>query len=150
MASRNHYTNNYRRELLGKIESLNGHVFRRADLSQNLSNQGQLQLNRALKSFVDKGLIMKIAHGLYAKAMKMDFKGEGEKIVLRDSFENVAIEALDKLGLEWEFGQAIQAYNRGETTQIPIKFEVRLHSRYRGSIAAEGRQVIFEGRMNAR
>lgn len=39
---------------------------------------------------------------------------------------------------------------RGETTQVPVVFSVKLHSHFRGMISAEGREVIFEGGVNAR
>ena len=93
---------------------------------------------------------MKISHNLYAKAMKMYFSDKKSRIVLREAFESVVMEALEKLGIQWEFGQAIQEYNRGETTQIPTVFSIRLHSRFRGTIRAEGRAVHFEGDINAR
>lgn len=145
-----HYNNAYRRELFNKIESMPGQVFTRQDLAATQTNQEQLRLNRALKTFLDTGIIIKLGHGLYGKAMRMDFPNGDMKIVLRDSFESVAIEALNKLGLEWEFGRAIQEYNRGETTQVPAVFSVKLHSRFRGNIVAEGRKVIFEDGINAR
>jgi hypothetical protein len=145
-----HYKNRYRVQLLARIERLDGQVFAREDLTSDHSNREQLRLNRALKTFIDDGLITKISHGLYAKAMTMTFFHSKQRVVLRDSFESVAMEALDKLELKWELGEAIQAYNRGETTQIPVVFSVKLQTRFRGTISAEGRRVIFEGDVNAR
>ena len=145
-----HYQNIYRRKLLDKIESLKTQVFSRDDLTRNHTNQEQLRLNRALKTFVELGRIIKISHGLYAKAIKIDFPNGKRKIILRDSFESIVMLALKKLGVQWEYGSAIQAYNRGETTQVPVVFSVKLHSRFRGTISAEGRSVVFEGDINAR
>ena len=68
-----HYNNEYRRELFNKIESLPAQVFTRQDLATSQSNQEQLRLNRALKAFLDAGTITKLGHGLYGKAMQMDF-----------------------------------------------------------------------------
>ena len=150
MQTTHHYQNTYRATLLAQIESLNAEVFTRDDLTHDHSNQTQLRLNRALKAFADQGKIIKISHGVYAKAMSMDFPNGKSKIILRDSFEVIAIAALNKLGLKWKYGSAIQAYNRGETTQVPAVFSVKLHSRFRGMISAEGRQVIFEDGINAR
>ena len=147
---RGYYHNPYRKQLLGKIDSLNDQVFTREDLGLAKSNQAQLQLNRALKVFIEEGHITKISHGLYAKATQMHFSDGKTMSVLKASFESVAIEALNKLGVNWEFGQAIQAYNRGDTTQVPAVFSVKLHSRFRGKIQAEGRVVMFEGGINAR
>ena len=146
----NHYQNAYRTKLLNKIESLLSDVFTRNDLTHNHGNQEQLRLNRALITFVEQGHIIKISHGLYAKAMSVNFPNGKSKIILRDSFETIAIAALNKLGLRWEYGSAIQAYNRGDTTQVPAAFSVKLHSRFRGEISAEGRRVIFEDNVNAR
>lgn len=145
-----HYRKDHRALLIDKIRSLESQVFIREDLSDDHSNREQLRLNRALKTFIDEGLIIKISHGLYARATKMNFPNGETKTVLEDSFESVAIQALDKLGIKWEFGRAIQEYNRGETTQVPAVFSVQLHSRFRGSISAEGRTLIFEDRKNAR
>jgi len=145
-----HYQNIYRVALRRKIEALSSLVFTRNDLTKNRSNREQLRLNRALKAFLDEGLIIKLSYGLYAKAEQMTFPGGETKTVLRDSFESVALQALNKLGVNWEFGDAIQAYNRGETTQIPAVFTVRLKSRFRGTISADDRSVTFEGGVNAR
>ncbi len=150
MIKQRHYKKPYRQQLLDKIQSFDEQVFVRADLSDDHSNQVQLRLNRALKAFVDEGYIIKLGHNLYAKAMSMNFPDGKNRTVLRDSFESIASEALNKLGIKWEFGQAIQEYNRGETTQVPAIFTVRLHSRFRGLISAEGRTVNFEGNINAR
>lgn len=145
-----HYHNTYREILLKKIEALNSPVFDRQDLTNEHDNKMQLKLNRALKAFIDEGIILKISHGLYAKAMVLNFSPGKTQTVLQDSFETVAIAALNKRHIKWELGDAIQAYNRGESTQVPSVFSVKLHSRFRGTIQAEGRTVIFEESINAR
>jgi hypothetical protein len=145
-----HYKNAYRNQLVDKINSLRNQLITRMDLSNDYSNQEQLRLNRALKAFAADGLIIKVSHGLYAKAMSMELPNGEIRVVLQDSFETVAIEALNRLGVKWKFGQAIEDYNAGETTQVPAVFSVRLSSRFRGVISAEGRTVIFEDNINAR
>lgn len=99
---------------------------------------------------MDEGIIIKIAHGLFAKAEPMSILGREIQAVLTEPFETVVIEALDKLGVKWELGSAIRDYNAEKTSQVPAVFSVRLKSRYRGSIHAEGRKLIFEGGINAR
>lgn len=145
-----HYHNTYREILLKKIEALNEPVFERQDLTHDQDNKMQLKLNRALKAFIDEGIVLKISHGLYAKAMSIDFEKGKTQVVLQDSFESVAMAALNKRGVKWELGSAIQAYNRGDSTQVPAVFSIKLHSRFRGAIQAEGRTVIFEEGINAR
>ncbi len=146
----NHYNNHYRDSLRQKIGHFAGQVFSRNDLSRNHSNREQLRLNRALNVFAEEGFIIKISHGLYAKAELMTFPNGKTKVVLQASFEDVAIEALNKLAIKWEYGRAIQEYNAGKTTQVPTTLTVRLKSRFRGAISAEGRSVLFEDNMNAR
>ena len=145
-----HYNNSYRNALRNKISLMKSRVFSRDDLTTDHSNSTQLRLNRALNVFMDEGLIIKIAHGLFAKAELMSFPDGKDKVILTEPFESVAIEALNKLGVKWEFGRAIRDYNEGRTTQVPSTFTIQLKSRFRGSIHAEGRQVIFEGGINAR
>jgi hypothetical protein len=146
----NHYNNAYRDSLKRKINRLAGQVFSRDDLSRDRSNREQLRLNRALNTFAKEGFLIKISHGLYAKAKLMTFPNGKTKPVLQESFEDVAIEALNKLDLKWEFGRAIQEYNAGKTTQVPTALTVRLKSRFRGTISAEGRSILFEDHVNAR
>lgn len=146
----NHYNNTFRDALRNRIERLTHHVFSRSDLTQDHSNKEQLRLNRALRAFMEEGFIIKIAHGLFAKAEPMTFPDKKIKAVLTEPFETIATEALDKLGVKWELGRAIRDYNEGKTTQVPAAFTVRLKSRYRGSVSAEGRTLIFEGGINAR
>lgn len=150
MNPKKHYSTIFREELRKKINCISSHVFSRGDLIQDHSNKMQLRLNRALQAFIDEGIITKIAHGLFAKAEPMEIPGREVQAVLTEPFELVATEALDKLGVKWELGSAIRDYNEGKTTQVPAVFSVRLKSRYRGSIHAEGRRVIFEGGINAR
>lgn len=145
-----HYNKRYREWLRKKIASMPGQVFNRQDLSHNLSNRIQLRLNRALKAFINEGIIIKVSHGLYAKAEAMIFPDGEKKSVLKEPFEKIAIEALNKLDLAWAFGTAIQEYNDGKTTQVPVVFTIQLKSRFRGTIGAEGRSVLFEGGINAR
>jgi len=146
----NHYNNRYRDLLKRKIGCLAGEVFSRCDLSRDDSNREQLRLNRALNIFIEEGFLIKISHGLYAKAKLMTLPNGKAKPVLQASFEEVAIEALNKLAIKWEFGRAIQEYNAGKTTQVPTTLTIRLKSRFRGTISAEGRSVLFEDSTNAR
>ena len=145
MQEKKHYKTAFRDHLRNTIDHMNNAVFSRADLTQDHSNREQLKLNRALRAFVDEGIIIKIGHGLFAKAKSMQIPGRGKQAVLTEPFETIAIEALDKLGVEWELSSAIRDHNLGKTTQVPAVFSVRLKSRFRGSIQAQGRTLIFEG-----
>lgn len=150
MNTLSYYNNAYREALKNKIIRMSDSVFSRSDLTDDHSNKEQLRLNRALNVFMAEGIIIKIAHGLFAKAESMNFPNGESMVVLVDTFETVAIKALNKLGVKWEWGSAIRDYNDGKTTQVPSSFTVQLKSRFRGKISAEGRSVNFEGDVNAR
>jgi len=145
-----YYNNAYREAVRNIINHIPDSVFSRKDLTDNHSNKEQLRLNRALNAFMSEGIIVKIAHGLFAKAEPMSFPNGKSGVVLVDAFEAVAIKALNKLGVKWEWGSAIRDYNDGKTTQVPSSFTVQLKSRFRGKISAEGRSVNFEDGINAR
>src|SRR5690348_5313769 len=100
-----HYKKAYRESLKRKINRLRGQVFSRRNLSRDYSNREQLRLNRALNAFIEEGFLIKISHGLYAKAELMSFPSGKRKPVLQASFEEVAIEALNKLAIKWEYGR---------------------------------------------
>ena len=144
-----YYQTPYRQQLISIIQALPGEVFSRQDVTSDQSNREQLRLNRALKMFLTEGMIIKISHGLYAKAKQIKIADE-EHTILRKPFEDIAIEALNKRKVHWELGRAIQEYNSGESQQIPVVFTVRLHTRFRSRISAIGRELLFEGGINAR
>lgn len=145
-----HYSNDYRLNLKQQIEALPGEVFQREDLVDDLSSNVQLRLTRALSAFIEEGFIIKIAHGLYAKATPLELPSGEIRPSLRKSFEAIAIEALDKLGIDWEYGRAIQEYNAGKAQQIPVRFTIKLKNRLRREITIHNRKVYFEDSINAR
>ena len=150
MGGRKHYNSSFRKQLRSKINNFKTNVFSRHDLSNDRSNKEQLRLNRALRTFMDEGLIIKISHGLFAKAELIEFHNKELRPVLKNSFEATAIEALNKLNIKWELGRAIKEYNEGKTTQVPVLFTVRLKSRFRGSIYLGTKKLIFEDNVNTK
>lgn len=150
MADKKHYNSSYRQRLLLKINRLGGAVFTRKDICEDRSNRSQLRLNRALIAFINQGIIAKVSHGIYVRTKQLDMQQRNKITVLEEPFESVATVILNMKGVKWELGSAIQAYNNGESTQVPAVFTVRLHSRFRGSIRYNGRSVLFEGGINAR
>ena len=89
----NHYNNAYRNSLKRKINRFAGQVFSRSDLSRDHSNREQLRLNRALNALMEAGFLIKVSHGLYAKAELMTFPNGKKKPVLQASFEKGWLEA---------------------------------------------------------
>ena len=145
-----YYQTEFRQHVKAYIDESLGDVFLRSEIEVDKDNKSQLKLNRALKVLVEHGELLKVGHGVYAKAEKITIGPDSEIVIPRKPFEEVIFEALDKLGVEWELGEAIQAYNRGESTQIPVELTLKLKSRYRGRLSVGDQQVVFEGDVNAR
>lgn len=75
------------------------------------------QISRALTGLIDAGKIVRLGYGVYAKARPSTLSG---KPVPRVSLEELAQEALVKLGVPVELGRAQADYAAGKTTQIPV------------------------------
>jgi hypothetical protein len=138
------YKTNFRRRIRKAIDAREGNIILRSDLNGlGLPRQ----VSRALKALVEDGVLIKLGYGIYAKAKKSKYTN---RTVLLDAFESVCVEALKRLGIRWELGQALKDYNEGKTQQVPVKFIIRLKDRYRGSLDDGSRILVFEDKINAR
>lgn len=108
---------------------------------------GYRQISRALSKLIEKKRLIKLGTGIYAKAQVSKYL---DSPLLEGGFDNVAREALDRIGVDWEPGTAEQEYNAGQTQQIPMQNMVKLKTRLRRAISYQGRQLLFEGNTNAR
>ena len=92
-----------------------GEVVVRADFE---SMGSASQISRALKELIVAGKIIRLGCGVYAKARPSILSG---KPVARVTLEELAQEALQKLGVTVELGRAQAAYASGKTTQVPVR-----------------------------
>lgn len=138
------YKNAFRDELLAYIEKRPGVVVLRRDVS-NLGSARQV--SRALNDLISDGQLVKLGYGVYAKARSSKYL---DCPVIRSGFTEACIEALDRLGIDWEPSQAIKDYNEGRSQQVPARFEVKLKSRFRRQIAYENQKLRVEGMTYAR
>lgn len=76
------------------------------------------QITRAIKELTKTGRIVRLGYGVYAKARPSVLSG---KPVPRVSLEELAQEALEKLGVPAQLGRAQADYAEGKTTQIPVR-----------------------------
>lgn len=98
-------------------------VFLRKDLDAPVSYDAA---GRAIKRLVQRGTLVPLARGVYAKARKSSITGEP---VPAGSPERVLLEAANQLGLKIREGASRRAYNEGRSTQVPT-----------------GRRVVVEGK----
>lgn len=76
----------------------------------------EAQVSRALRRLVNKGYLVKLGVGIYAKAKISKLSGNPIPIKPIDILAPVA---LRKLGVKLFPSKATQEYNEGKTTQIP-------------------------------
>lgn len=125
--------------ILRSIAQRQSPVVLRAELSKFGSPS---QLSEVLKSLQEKGALVRIGTGIYAKTRRSSVTGA---IVPAGSLESLATEALRKLGANVQPGVAAQAYNSGKTTQMPGTFVANTGKRrIRRKIVVGGRQVVYE------
>lgn len=142
--TKKYYQNSFKFKVLERIKHLPGNAVLREDIEDMGSSR---QISRCLKDLVEIGELIKIGHGIYAKAYVSKTLN---KPVIQGGFGQACKEALTKLGIKWEPGSAEQAYNAGLSTQVPVRTIVQLKSRYRGHLSYGNRKLIVEKNINAK
>lgn len=104
------------------------------------------QVSQALKSLLQKGVLVRIGTGVYAKTRKSSVTGA---TIPSGSLETLAIEALHRLGVQVQAGRLAQEYNTGRTTQLPGTFVVNTgRRRISRKISVGGRKLVYENDYN--
>ena len=138
------YKDSIEYKAIQRIKKVHSNVVLRQDLTDLGSYR---QVSRVLNKLIDANELIKIGVGIYAKAY---FNEMFNKAVLKGGFSQTCKEALDRKGVKWEYGTAIQEYNAGLTTQVPCRLVVKLKTRYRGKISYNKQRLRVEKGINAR
>ena len=99
--------------MIRSIARRKGEVVLRSDFAELGSAS---QISRALKDLLKDGKIVRLGYGVYAKARPSLLTSQPST---RVSLEDLAREALERLGVAVKLGRAAAAYVSGETNQIP-------------------------------
>lgn len=86
---------------------------------------------------------MRVGYGVYGRAVISRLSGE-PILYSPDGFIGVAWQALNKLGVAWEPGDAERAYNEGRSTQVPINPVMRIKGRFSRRLRDGNRELILE------
>lgn len=121
-----------------KVGRSKRNVFLRADFAQLGSYDA---VGRALRQMTDRGRLVQVGYGLYAKAERSPFTGKPAPVV---GIKRLATEALGRLGKSVEESALEAAYNSGRSTQIPTGRTVAVKDRVRRRIGYDGHYVVFE------
>jgi hypothetical protein len=124
--------------ILKRIDRKRGDVFLRSDF-KDLG--GYDQVGRVLRDLVREGRLLKLGHGLYTRTVASPFDGTPAPI---KGLRALAAEALDRLGVESAPTRFEQAYNSGQTTQVPAGRVIAVRKRVRRKIGYKGILMSFE------
>jgi len=125
--------------MLRSIKQRAGNVVIRAELAGMGSAS---QVTAALKALQDKGVLVRIGTGVYAKTRNSSVTGAR---IPAGSLETLAVETLERLGVTVSPGSAAAAYNAGKTTQLPGTFVANTgRRRISRIISVGGRKVAYE------
>jgi hypothetical protein len=113
-------------------------VFLRRDFAELGSYDA---VGRALRRLTDKGRLVQIGYGLYAKAERSPFSGKPTPVV---GIGRLASEALSRLGKKVEESSFSKAYSSGRSTQVPTGRSVAVKGRIRRRIGYDGKYVVYE------
>lgn len=108
------------RKVQTRVKRSKGSVFLRSDF-KDIADYNQV--GRALRELVREGLLIKIGYGLYARARINRITGN----VMADNPsgpDGVVIEAMEKLGVEYQLDDLSRMNLSGDSTQIPAKVKI--------------------------
>lgn len=125
--------------LIRSIKLRPGNVVLRSDVARFGSAS---QVSEALRELQERGVLIRIGTGVYAKTRISSVTGA---IIPAGSLESLAVEVLQRLGVEAEVGAAAAAYNAGVTMQVPGAVVVNTgRKRIRRKIEVGGRRLLYE------
>ena len=104
-----------RDRMIRSITMRRGEIVLRSDFEQMGS---QSQISRIFNVFVKEGRLVCLGHGVFAKARISSLNG---KPVSREPLEVLAEEALRRLHIDVQPGQAQRDYASGKSTQVPVQ-----------------------------
>jgi hypothetical protein len=121
-----------------RLRETNWRVILRSDFAGMASYD---QIGRRIGKMIEQGLIVRIGHGIYAKATIGPLTG---KTVPLGDIKSLAKEAMQRLGVEvgqthWE-----KLYSEKKTDQIPLGRLIAVKTRVKRKISWGDRHVKFE------
>ena len=102
---------------------------------------GYDQVGRALKHLADKGEVIRIGYGLYAKAKTSSITGETVPVA---TLPKLGKEALRRLNVETVSTRAEIAYQEGRSTQVPTGRMIAVKGRISRKIGYKEAFITYE------
>ena len=121
-----------------RIKRSSATVFMRQDFKDI---GGYDQVGRILRQLVQKGLLINIGYGVYARIKRSSITGN---MIPEKPLSDLAEEALNKLGVKTVLTEAERLYNEGKSTQVPTGRVLGVQGRVSRKFSYNGRSVIYE------
>ena len=102
---------------------------------------GGRQIRRILKELTEMSLLIRIGYGLYARTKISSVTGER---IPEKPITTLALEAMEKLGVEVAPTRGYQEYNSGLSTQVPTGRQIRVKGRISRRISYNGSNINYE------
>jgi len=99
------------------------------------------QVGRALRRLTKKGSLIRLGYGVYAKAKKSPINGEAVPVA---PLPSLAKEVLQRLGVETTSSRLEEAYNAGQTTQVPTGRLIGVKGRVNRKLGYRGAFISYE------
>ena len=100
------------------------------------------QVTRAITSLLEKGRLVRVSRGAFAKTRINQFTGQPAPA---GTLESIAAELFKKLGVEVQPGRLAREYNEGVTTQVPMGAIVNTGPRnISRRVSVGGRSLVYE------
>jgi len=125
-------------KILARISKKKSSVLLREDF---IDLGGYDQVGRALRQLAQKGKIVKIGYGLYAKAKISALTGE---TLPAEPLPQLAREAMKRLGIKVLPTKAEQDYQAGKSTQVPTGRMIGVKTRISRKIGFKGASIYYE------
>jgi hypothetical protein len=123
--------------ILARISRMKSTVILRKDF---IDLGGYDQVGRALRQLAQKGRILKIGYGLYAKTKVSSLTGE---VLPVQTLPALAREALKRLGVQVDATKAELDYQAGRSTQIPTGRLIGVKKRISRKIGYNGASIYL-------
>lgn len=95
---------------------------------------GYDQVGRALRELIKEGQLLKVGYGVYTKARQNVITGKLMPAAPGGSAA-VMIEALERLNVDYHLVGATEAYNSGQSTQIPASQQIKTSPRFKRTLS---------------
>jgi hypothetical protein len=102
---------------------------------------GYDQVGRVLKSLAERGKLVRIGYGLYAKTKISSITGE---LIPTATLPKLGKEALSRLNVSILPTKAEKAYKEGRSTQVPTGRMIGVKSRVSRKIGYKGAYIAYE------